>query len=452
MTAAVALGIDVGTTAVKAALVGLDGAELACHSAPTPWQAGRDGPQLDVVELGDLALNLAGAAARRAAGAGWAVRAVGVTGMAETGALLDGAGRALAPGYAWHHTLGSPQRVQEALGRRQFIRTTGRDCTISPSIVKLDVLRHRGHAFAPGQCWLGVPDYVAYRLCGVRAAEISTASRTGLLDVGAGKWWDDALAFLGTDRSLLPGEPVPGGTLLGPVHDDAPPELRGALVGTAGHDHPTAALAVGCLASGDLALSLGTAEGQLRFLATGVDGDLVERIVEIGGSVDRHPLGDRMTVVGALPTGITLARLARLLGCESTADRLELSRSALEAGASGSGACLVEPTFEAFGLVGVTDDTTRAGTWRAVAAQLTEASHALALRVAGVVGPWRRAVAFGGSVRDPLARRLRRDAFGDELDLVEVDEPGTVGAALLAARAAGEITELPRTVRGADVR
>jgi sugar (pentulose or hexulose) kinase len=449
----VALGIDMGTTAIKAATVGLDGSELDVVSVLTPWTQSADGPQLDVDALGDLAVALAGQAAQRAADAGRTVRAVGVTGMAETGALLGPDGHALAPGFAWHHTLGNPDRVQEALGRRTFIRTTGRDATISPSIVKLDMLRAGGHVFAPGQCWLNIPDYVAYRLSGVRAAELSTSCRTGLVDLRTATWWDEALEFLGTGRWLLPGDPVPGGTLLGPVRDDAPAALRGAVAGTGGHDHPTASVGIGCTGPDDLALSLGTAEAQLRFLLPPVDPQVVERLVALGGSVDWHPLGDRLTVVLALPTGITLARLARLLGCSTTEDRLALSRAALATGGEGrDGVRLDRPTWDSFALTAISDEATRVGTWRSVTAQLTETARSFMAQVSEVVGPWRRAVAFGGSVRDPLFRRLRDEAFGAGLEYVDVEEPGTVGAALLAARAAGEISELPRAVRGADVR
>lgn len=446
MNAEVALGIDVGTTRVKAAVVGLDGTEQHVASAPTPWQLTADGTLVDVAELGDVALRVAGAAGDWALAAGASVCAIGVTGMAETGALLDGAGRALAPGFAWHNTQGFPAQVQDAFGAERFNRTTGRDCTIAPSIVKLDLLRRRGHVFAPGEQWLNIPDYIAFRLSGVRAAEISLACRTGLVDIAARDWWDDALAFLGAGRWLLPGELIPGGTVLGTATGEVPPSLRGARVATAGHDHPVAALGVGSSAPGELVLSLGTAEAQLRFVDPPLPPAIVADAVALGASVDWHPLGDRLTVLRALPTGITLGRLADAIGCGSTADRLQLSERALDERDS-EYPRVAAATFDSFSIEGIGDGVTPERLWRnAVAGVIGESGHMMR-RVAQLLGPWRGSTMFGGWIHDPLAARLRREQLGEELRASPVDEAGAVGAALLAAGMMGD-TAVTHHTRG----
>lgn len=433
----VALGIDVGTTRVKAAVVGLDGTEHHVVSASTPWRIGPDGTQVDVAELGDIALRVAGEAGDWAGECGATVRAIGVTGMAETGALLDESGHALAPGFAWHNAQGFPAEVQDAFGAERFIRTTGRDCTIAPSIIKLDLLRRRGHSFAPGQQWLNIPDYVAYRLSGVRAAEISAACRTGLVDIAARDWWDDALAFLGAGRWLLPGDLVPGGTTLGPAAGEVPPSLRGAAVATGGHDHPVAALGVGSSAPGELALSLGTAEAQLRFAEPPMDPDTIAAAVALGASVDWHPLGDRLTVLGALPSGITLGRLAAALGCRDTPGRLELSARALSETRTRSPR-IADATFDSFSIEDITDGVTPERLWGNAVADVVESSSRLMERVAGVLGPWAAVTMFGGWVHDPLVDRLRREQLGEGLRVSTANEAGAVGAALLAARMIGE--------------
>ena len=439
----VALGIDVGTTRIKAEVVGLDAAELHCEAALTPWQQQADGPQADLDEFGDLAVAVAAAAGDWAEARGHKVVAIGVTGMAETGALLDARSRPLAPAFAWHHTLGDPARVQEALGRQHFILTTGRDCSISPSIIKLDMLRQRGHRFTSGQRWLNIPDYVAWRLCGVQAAEISTSSRTGLVDIAAGTWWDEALEFLGAGRWLLPGELVPGGTLLGRTLPSLPASLQQASVATAGHDHPVGALAAGGSAPGFLGLSLGTAEAQVRITTPNLTSEAMTKVVQGGGTVDWHPLGDRWTVLGALPTGITLARLATVLGCESVADRMALSRAALDCPDPGPALHLDNVTYDSFDLRGITDGVPRPALWRRAVADLVEESSALMARMEAVLGPYDHAAVFGGWLNDPLVSQVRSSQLGPEATIAGVLEPGAVGAALLAAWAAGEIAGLP---------
>jgi sugar (pentulose or hexulose) kinase len=363
--------------------------------------------------------------------------------MAETGALIDAHSRPLAPAFAWHHTLGDPVRVQEALGRQHFLLTTGRDCSISPSIIKLDMLRQRGHRFAHGQRWLNIPDYVAWRLCGVQAAEISTSSRTGLVDIAARTWWDEALDFLGAGRWLLPGDLVPGGTLLGHVLPSLPASLQQASVATGGHDHPVGALAAGDSTPGFLGLSLGTAEAQVRIITPDLSAEDMMMVVQGGGTVDWHPLGDRWTVLGALPTGITLARLATLLGCESVADRMALSKAALDCPDAGPGLQLDNVTFDGFDLRGITDGASRPAVWRRAVEELAEDSSALMARMEAVLGPHAHTAAFGGWLNDPLVSQVRRAQLGPDVVLASVLEPGAVGAALLAAWAAKEIVSPP---------
>lgn len=437
MGADVALGIDVGTTRIKAEVVGLDAAELHCEAALTPWQQRADGPAADLDELGDVALLVAAAAGDWAQAQGHQVVAIGVTGMAETGALLDAHSRPLAPAFAWHHTLGDPARVQDALGRQHFILTTGRDCSISPSVIKLDMLRQRGHRFTRGQRWLNIPDYVAWRLCGVQAAEISTSSRTGLLDIAAGTWWDEALELLGAGRWLMPGEPVPGGTLLGRTLSSLPHCLQQATVATGGHDHPVGALAAGATAPGFLGLSLGTAEAQVRIVTPDLPPEAIARVVAGGGTVDWHPLGDRWTVLGALPTGITLARLATLLGCQSVAERMALSRAALDCPDLGPELHLANVTYDGFDLRGIADGVSRPALWRRAVQDLVAESSALMARMDAVLGPRAQAAVFGGWLNDPLVSRARSAQLGPDAAITTVLEPGAVGAAMLAAGATG---------------
>lgn len=434
------LGIDVGTTRVKAGAVDRDGRLVSLASRPTPWQGTDEGPVLDVVALGDLVLAVAEEAAAHPDAAGARIAGVATTGMAETGALLGPDDRPLAPGFAWHHTLGDADRVQAALGPETFARTTGHGCDLAPSIIKLDYLRERGHTFAPGQVWLNIPEYVSYRLSGVRACEPSLSGRTGLFDLGAHAWWDDALAFLGAGRWLVPGDPVPAGTSIGPVRRDVSSRLAGAAVTTAGHDHPVAAIASGGAEPGTLSMSLGTSEAHVRVVGPNLSPDDVLRVVRLGATVDWHPLGDRWYVLSTLPTNLTLERLARLMGCADTAARLELSRAALDAPAGN--VRLVDATLDSFSLVGITDADTRESTWAGVMRTLVEQSRAHLDALSAVVGTPDTIRRFGGWSHDPLMRRLR-DELTPSTSSTDHQEPGIVGASILAWRAAEGVTAGP---------
>ena len=97
MTASIVVGLDIGTTSSKAvarSANGRPGRPFAEQS--TPWQAGACGPaEIHPNRLVSLAVDLIGSAVRAAESA-WGpvrVRAIGVTGLAESGVLLDAASR-----------------------------------------------------------------------------------------------------------------------------------------------------------------------------------------------------------------------------------------------------------------------------------------------------------------------------------------------------------------------
>ena len=94
------LGLDLGTTSCKAAVVTFAGDEVAHGQAPLHWTAVATGAEIDPAVFVDCALAaareaLAGAPEGRIAG-------VGVSSMAETGVLLDRRGEPVTAAIAWH--------------------------------------------------------------------------------------------------------------------------------------------------------------------------------------------------------------------------------------------------------------------------------------------------------------------------------------------------------------
>ena len=108
----VLLGIDVGTSYCKAALVDADGAELGHAQVPTPWERVPTGAQADPDALVAAAATSAEQALAQAPSG--RVVGIGVTGMAETGALLDAAGNVLHPAVVWHDSRGGPEAERMA--------------------------------------------------------------------------------------------------------------------------------------------------------------------------------------------------------------------------------------------------------------------------------------------------------------------------------------------------
>lgn len=428
------VGVDVGTTRIKAMAVDAAGRERECAERPTPWRRSGGRAETDPVRLAELARTVAAEAAAASA-ARPRVLGVGVTGMAETGVLADGADRPLAPAIAWHDPRGDVDTIRRELGAEVFERTTGMRAGPLPSLAKLLWLRREHPETAAAARFYSVGEWVVRRLGGDPVAELSLASRTGLVELATGRPWPAAAELLG-GRVLLP-DPVVAGTPAGrAAGDDVPAVLRGAVLTVAGHDHQVAAYGVGAATDGALFDSLGTAEALVRTVRPPLPPERVGALAARNTSVGWHVVPGHLCVLAGLPTGLTLRRIAALLGVTTAEGRAELGRRALAEPGGHPTLRLVDPRDDRVGLAGITDDVTPARLWRAAADGLADHAGTLLRHIDAQVGPCRRVVVAGGWLRDPVVRAAKRRHFPG-LRTTDVAEPGAYGAALLAAAAAG---------------
>lgn len=359
---------------------------------------------------------------------------IGVTGIAETGVLVDGHDQPLAPAIAWHDPRGDVDTIARELGAETFERTTGLPLTVLPSLAKLLWLR-RNHPDTKGAVrFYSVGEWIVRRFGGEPVAELSLASRTGLLELGQARPWDAAFGLL--DWPPLLPEPVVAGTAAGrAAGDDLPGALRGAALTVAGHDHQVAAYGVGAATDGALFDSLGTAEALVRMVRPPLAPDDVGALAGQGMSVGWGVVADHLCVLAGLPTGLTLNRIAAMLGATTSADRRALGEQALAAPRPHPTLRLVDPRDGQFGIIGITDGVTPGLLWRtAVDTMVAEAGRVLD-RIDALTGPYREVVVAGGWLHNPALLAAKRRQY-PAMRTAAIAEPGAYGAALLAASAA----------------
>ena len=238
------VGIDVGTTVTKAAVVGLGGKEVSWGKAPTPWRPVPTGAEVDPFELFDAAMSAVGEALRAAPEG--RVAGVGVTSFAETVVLLGLDGAPVGPSIAWHDTRGVEEAAQLAaeIGRDAFVERIGLPLTSMCTLSKLAWLHN--HGGSPPYRALNIADWVVHRLGGEQVAEASLASRTGAFCLADRSWWAEALQLVGARADLFP-RVVNAGQCVGTAQGRAPERLQGAALASAGHDHL-------CVAAGSVAI------------------------------------------------------------------------------------------------------------------------------------------------------------------------------------------------------
>ena len=388
------VGLDVGTTAVKAAAFDTDLRELGHGRAPTPWRTVPTGAELDPDDL----LDAAAAAAREAvaaAGVGQ-VAGIGVASMAETGVLVDARGRPVVPSIAWYDTRGDPER----LDLPGFSARTGLPPSPLCTLVKYRWMHEHWPDTARGVRWLNVAEWIVRGLGGEPAAELSLASRTGFYHLHAKRAWDEALDWAGAPAGLAP-EPVPAGTPMGRT-------TGGAVLTVGGHDHIAAAVGAGAAGEDDVLDDCGTAEAFVRATRP-LSPERVARAVANGFTVAWHAVPDRQALQGAVNSGMELQRTVDRLG----ADREVLDAEALE----------VEPSERGAAYHAALDAAGRAG------------ADILA-RMAAIAGPANRLVVTGGWATGAAAQAVKARHLGP-FELHPGTSQGARGAALAAGRAAG---------------
>jgi sugar (pentulose or hexulose) kinase len=436
----VVLGIDIGTTSAKAVVRSASHPATPYVEQRTPWRTGSCGQtDIDPHCLVSVAVDLIGRAVR-AAESGWGpvrVRGVGVTGLAESGVLLNPAGRPAAPVIAWFDHRGGHELEQLSRDAPEFAarfeRTTGLPWSSQASLAKLLWLRARGYLASPAWTWLSVPEWIVFALGGEPVREPSLASRTGLIDQGTGQVWPDALAAAGLSARILPGERPAGGRAGFLQHEGVVSGAAGAVLTVAGHDHPVAAIGVGAVEADELFNSSGTAD----VLARSVPGTLEEtqrqQIVSAGWSVGRHVLPDTSLLLAGVSGGLLLRRVLATLGSESepartALDQASLSVGELPAGLSVSGDGRTQDDV----VIRIQDGATPACVWTAAVRYTAAQTRLLLDDIEKVVGPHRRAVAAGGWTQMASVRAAKA-AVIDAMSFSPVVQPGVTGAALLAA-------------------
>ena len=429
------LGIDVGTTYCKALVLDSGGEELGEARDRTPWTPVPTGAEIDPHALARAAVAVAARALAESPPG--IVAAVGVAGMAETGVLLDRRGEPVGRAIAWHDVRGTDEActIGAELGRRRFAARTGLPASALCSLSKLRWQRAHTPGAAAAVRWLGMPEWVARSLGAADVAELSLASRTGMLSLRDRAWWPEALAWLGVPDGFL-AEPVPAGTPVGRV-GDVLPAARDAVIAVAGHDHVVAMVGAGATADGDVLHSSGTADVFVRGVSAPLEPQQIVDAVASGVTVGWHVLPERLALLSGNELNVALASVLQLLGIDGQAERDALTAAAAELG----------PAERTLRLEGVGDDApmslhgiapgmSRAHVWRAALEAGADLSAATLARSDAVGGPRGRIVATGGGVRGAAARAVKEERMGP-IEWSPVQEATARGAAMLAGIAAG---------------
>ena len=452
------LGIDVGTTAVKALVVDESGAVVGDAesplevSVPKPGWAEQDpaGWWQGTVEAVRAACAQAGARD---------VAAVGLSGQMHSAVLLDGADSVLRPAILWNDVRTSAQCrfITDIVGRAGLRRLVGNPALEGFTAPKLLWVRDEEPGlFDRARTVLLPKDYVRLLMTGDKATEPSDAAGTLLFDIRRGGWSEEMLAALQIDPAMLP--PVLGSaSVTGRLAPGAAKALglrRGTPVVGGGADNAAAAVGSGVVEEGTLQTSIGTS----GTVVAPIERPRVDPGMRIHSF--NHAVPDTWYLMGVvLSAGAALAWFRRaLVGREGTAptyDELTAEAAGTPPGADGltflpylTGERTPHADSNARGVfAGMHAGHERGHMVRAVLEGVTFALRdslelMLRLRVDA-----EEAVAVGGGARSATWRQMEADVLSVPVVTVGPSGGAPYGAAVLAATGSGGFAAVEEACR-----
>jgi len=320
------LGIDVGTSGLKALLLSPTGDLLGSVLETYPLKVPRPGwaEQDPLLWWGACAgavrklLRKAGVKPSRIAG-------VGLTGQMHGSVFLGVGGEVLMPALLWcdqRTAVECDEITRRVGGRASLLRLTCNPALTGFTAPKiLWVRRHLPHVFTATRKLLLPKDYVRFRLTGTYASEVSDASGTLLLDVRRRRWSLPVLKALGIPESWLP-DVYESPEISAKVSRDgaaATGLIEGTPVAGGGGDQAAGAIGCGIVEKGLVSCTLGTSgvvfaacalphrvpDGSLHLFCSAVKGGwhMMGVMLAAGGSLRwlRDELGD--SVMGGRKPG-----------------------------------------------------------------------------------------------------------------------------------------------------
>jgi sugar (pentulose or hexulose) kinase len=432
------LGLDVGTTNVKAVVLDAAGALLSSGSAAVAVHlVGADGVEQDMGEIRGATASALAETVRGCGADAARIAAIGVSAQGGAMQLLARDGSPKGPVIGWQDGRSLPwaRRLVARRSTRWFQRRVGAHA-ISGCPGQIERLRSEGSLGTDtGLGWVG--DRIVGWLCGRPAHDATSLSICFLCNPSTGREDPDVLSLLGVTPDRLPDlidvRERAGGLL---------PEVAKALglppgipVGPAVHDQYAAAVGCGAVAAGDVMFGAGTAWVLLAM------SDRMPRPVEPWSLIGRHPVPGLYGLMVSLGNGGSSFAWARDILGRKAAEEAELDRliSGVPMGSDGlrfrpllspvSGVAL--PPGTAGRLDGIRLHHTAAHVLRSVVEGLAcELGWALKdMRSAGVHVS--RLVMSGRAAGSTVTPGIVADVLGLPVDTVTQPETSAIGAAIL---------------------
>lgn len=430
------IGIDVGTTNVKVVAFNIAGNSVAQASRPTPvtpLEAGSAVYDPDVIWhcITALIQEVLGSLPPH-----FFVEGVAVTGMGESGLLLDKTGKALYPMIAWFDKRMVPvsdwwksnisqNEVLEITGQRvQYILAANKIMWIKSNFPEI---------FSRAWKWVCAEGFVAYCLTGEAAMEHSIACRTMLMELAQRKWSERLLNHAGIPQHIMP-QLVPAGGLIGVVTHKAASQtglLKGTPVFAGGHDHVCGAFASGVIESEQILDSSGTAELVLTPIS---DKKELYARGNSGFNIGTHVAPGRFYASGGITaSGATMDWFQKISGIttEAASGKVPGAHGLIFLPHLRGGSSPLRDANSRGAFIGITDNSSMPDFSQAVCEGVCMEYRLVQESLLRNRKP-KSIIAIGGGTRNPHWLQTKANIIKTPIEVPQVRESTALGAAMLA--------------------
>lgn len=438
------LGLDLGTQSVKAvvcdAFLAVRGQHAVSYGTQNlaPDRAEQDPRSWEQALAPAIARAMAGAGARPQN-----IAAIAIAGQLDGCIAVDAAGLPLHPALIWQDRRATAEAAR--VDARRLFELTGQVADASHMAPKICWLREAGVMAAR---FHQPVSYLVERLTGAAVIDPALASSTMLMDLATSAWSPELLAAFAITADELPAI-RPTCSIAGTLTEEGA-RLTGLRAGTpvavgTGDDFANP-LGAGVVSPGSIVCAIGTAEVVGAVSATAVlDRIAAEPMVE----THRYPTGAFFIENPGWMSGGAVRWAVRMLGLPDDA-ALDALAATAPPGAGGitfipalAGAMTPVWRPHARGaLHGLAAGHDRSHVARAVLEGLAFASRDVAERLVAMGLPAEGVVLLGGGARSRVWSQLRADTLGLPHRVAANSDTCPVGAAMIAAVAAGLVPDL----------
>lgn len=446
------IGLDIGTSGVKALLITEQGNIIASATEEyplyTPFPLWSEQDPEDWWQASLIVLRKIVSQAEKPS----EITAIGLTGQMHGAVFLDAQNQVIRRALLWNdqRTAVECQQITQAIGMEKLIDITGNPALTGFQAPKILWLRNNEpQNYARLEKVLLPKDFIRFNLTGEFASDCSDAAGTLLLDLRKRDWSQELLDQLEIPRKWLPtvyeGSQVTG-TLRPDIADltGLPP---GIPVVAGGGDNAAAAVGTGIVRSGLVSSSIGTSgvmfahsdeinldpKGRLHTFCHAVPGKNHLMAVTLSAGNSFRWLRD------------TLQQTVQLAGADHRLSYEELTAEAARVSPGSEGLIFLPyltgertPHLDPFAtgaFIGLTSRHTLAHMVRAVMEGVVFSLRDGLEIMRGINVPIQQVRAIGGGGKSSLWCQMQADIFDCEVVTLQVEEGPAYGAALLAVAA-----------------